>query len=241
VDVARLARLPGVAQAAAAARDSVDVVLRQPSLRRRAAAVASASAISGATASTLLDGGDPEREDDPLWQGALRVNREAPGLAELWGRAPLQVLARLHVLAAADLAPAEMLGRPADGVASRRLTAMVRDLAAARRLAEPPPAVVLAAVVHAEVAEAFSPGGGLVGRAAERVVLTATGLDPSSLLVPEVGHLAEQEGYAAERHAFLRGGQVGTARWVERCCRAYTRGAEQTVVLAESPAGSDAG
>jgi hypothetical protein len=49
---------------------------------------------------------------DPLVQGALRVSAESGRLVSTWRRAPRQVLARLHALAAADLVPRERLGRP---------------------------------------------------------------------------------------------------------------------------------
>ena len=184
--------LPGIAHAAASARDAVDVVLRQPTVRRQATVVAATSAARGAAASARLEGALPDRADDPLVLGALRATDAAGEMAGLWARAPLQVLARLHLLAAADLTDPDVLGRPVDAGAARRLTALVRDVGSGPT--GDVPAMVVAAVVHAEVAEAFAPAGGLVGRAAERVVLVATGLDPSGLLVPEVGHLAEQEG-----------------------------------------------
>lgn len=234
-----MAGLSGIAQAAAAARDGIDVVLRQPDVRRRAARIAAAAAVRGADASAALEargagGGTPAApigtpsRDDPLWQGALRATGAVLELAPTWSRAPLQVLARLHVLAAADLAAPEALGRPVDGDAARRLTAMTADLAAGT----PAPALVVAALVHATVAEAFAPAGGIVGRAAERVVLVATGLDPQNLLVPEAGHLAAAEGYPAERAGAVSGQLAGPARWTERCCRAYTYAAEQTALLA---------
>ena len=53
------------------------------------------------------------------------------------------------------------------------------------------PALVVAAVVHGEVATmaAFPVGAGLVARAASRLTLAARGLDPGAVSVPEVGHL----------------------------------------------------
>lgn len=224
-----IAALPGIAHAAASARDAVDVVLRQPSVRRQAAGVAATSVARGASASAQLEGADPDRPDDPSVLGALRATGAAGELAGLWARAPLQVLARLHLLAAADLAEPDTVGRPVDTAAARRLTALVRDVGAGA--AGEVPALVVAAVVHAEVAEAFAPAGGVVGRAAERVVLVATGLDPSGLLVPEVGHLSEEERYTLDRRAFAGGGPLAWGRWVERCCRAYTRGAEETAAI----------
>jgi hypothetical protein len=229
VPLTDIAALPGIAHAAASARDAVDVVLRQPSARRQAAVVAATSVVRGASASARLEGAEPDRTDDPLVLGALRATGAAVEMAGLWARAPLQVLARLHLLAAADLADRDTVGRPVDAEAARRLTGLVRDVGTS--VASEVPAMVVAAVVHAEVAEAFAPAGGVVGRAAERVVLVSTGLDPSAMLVPEVGHLAEQERYPLDRRAFAGGGPLAWGRWVERCCRAYTRGAEETAAI----------
>ena len=233
---ARVAGLTGISQAAASARDGIDVVLRQPDVRRRAARIAAASAVRGAAASAALEAGRPgpaeavgaPDPDDPLLQGALRATGAVLDLAPTWSRAPLQVLARLHVLAAADLVPAQALGRPTDREAATRLTAVAADLVAGTRA----PALVVAALVHAIVAESFAPAGGIVGRAAERVVLVATGLDPQGLLVPEVGHLTAGEDYVQQRADGVAGQLAGPARWTERCCRAYTAAAEQTARLA---------
>ncbi len=268
----RVAGLAGIAQAAASARDGIDVVLRQPDVRRRADRIATAAAREGAAASATLEGGTAE-PGDPVWQGALRVTGAVAELAPVWSRAPLQVLARLQVLAAADLvagsdlgsgsgsglglgrgsglgseavswsvsqsasrsalgsASRSALGRPVDADAARRLQEMTAELAATRGGAAVP-ALVVAALVHATVAESFAPAGGLVGRAAERVVLMSTGLDPHNLLVPEAGHLAAAESYAADRAACVTGRLAGPARWAERCCRAYTYAAERTALLA---------
>ena len=55
------------------------------------------------------------------------------------------------------------------------------------------PAVVVAAVVHAEIAHVrpFVRGNGVVARAMERAVIHSTGLDPTGVVVPEAGHGAQ--------------------------------------------------
>src|SRR5919206_414051 len=45
-------------------------------------------------------------------QGVLRAHAEAEALPPGWERAPLQALARLHVVAAAGFVPDAALGRP---------------------------------------------------------------------------------------------------------------------------------
>lgn len=234
IPLRRATSLVGIAQAAAATRDAVDVVLRQRSVQTGAAALAAESVSRGALASARLErgsDGDSSTEDDPVVRGALRATQEAPALVSLWRRAPLQVLARLHLLAAADLAAAESLGRPANPTAARRLTGTMAEIARSSGPASGVPALVVAAVVHAEAAEAFDPVGGIVGRAAERVVLIASGVDRTGVLVPEQGHLAERDGYLAERSRLLTGTDEAVAIWIERCCRAYTAAGEVTAQM----------
>jgi hypothetical protein len=65
-------------------------------------------------------------------------------------------------------------------------------------------------------------------------VLASTGVDRTSVLVPEQGHLNEAEGYLTDRARLLTGTDVAVATWVERCCRAYTAGAEVTAQMVGS-------
>ncbi len=69
-------------------------------------------------------------EPDPLLAGALRVSEALEGgattLVGVWQKAPMQALARLHALAAADLVDDERLGRPrADADVVPRLELLV--------------------------------------------------------------------------------------------------------------------
>jgi hypothetical protein len=233
IPLRRAAGLTGLAQAAAATRDAIDVVLGQRAVQVDAARLAAAGLWRGARASAMLDGASAEAADetgptDPVVRGARRVAAGLPDLSARWQSAPLQVLARLHVLAAADLADEAALGRPRDATSARRLTSTIAEIDRAAGPGSSVPAIMVASVVHAEVAEAFSPAGGVVGRAAERVVLAARGVDPSGVLVPEEGFLAERDGYADERARLLTGTDEAVALWFERCARAYTAAAEVT-------------
>ena len=49
---------------------------------------------------------------DTRIKGALRASAELGSLVDTWPKAPRQVLARLHTLAAADAVDSEALGRP---------------------------------------------------------------------------------------------------------------------------------
>lgn len=112
--LAPLGLLPGVAGAVADARRAVDRLYGHRVMRRRAAEVTSESALRGARASAALEDADWPLEEvrrrtdfgtDPQARtvgGALRVNAEAGQLLGTWRHSPLQVLARLHLLACGD-------------------------------------------------------------------------------------------------------------------------------------------
>ncbi len=254
--LAPLAELPGVSEAVDDARTAVDRLLGHRVLRRRSAEVSAESALRGARASAELEGTPADLEDvrsgttnAPAIQGALRVSAELGSLVDTWRHAPRQVLARLHVLAAADTVPADELGRPrGDGTAppdphglgpppgpqevSARLDALARVLSG--RTAAPAP--VVAAIVHGELAalRPFGWGNGLVARAAERLILVATGLDPKSLAVPEVGHLDQREQYATAMGAYIGGGTDGMVSWVRHCSAALAAGARESLAICEA-------
>lgn len=248
--LASVADLPGVAAAVDAARTAVDDLRRHRVLRRYAERVASESALRGARASAALDGVDrplaslrqrvaaeavTTGEDEPVVQGALRVAAEGPSLRGTWGRAPLQVLARLHTLAAAGLVGDDRhdsLGRPTHEAAPR-LTALGEILTVPTGA----PALVVAAVVHGEVATmgAFPVGAGLVARAASRLTLAARGLDPTAVSVPEVGHLElGREAYLDALRGYAGGGPAGLTAWVLHCAAAVVLGAREGVAVCES-------
>ena len=104
-----LVRLTGVRDAAEAARDALATVHRHPANRRGWPATATEASVRGARASAAIEGASTRlpadgRVTDPVLAGALRVGQalDGDGLANLvrtWSRAPLQVLARLHLLA----------------------------------------------------------------------------------------------------------------------------------------------
>jgi hypothetical protein len=239
--------LPGVAAAAEQARAAVDRVHRHPANRRGWAASAAAASIRAAQASALLDGGrvelgsDSVTVDDPMLAGALRVAEALGPLLATWRRAPLQVLARLHVLAAADLVEdRSALGRPrGPEVVSQRLQLLASLLTGPSALSSVVPGVVLAAVVHGELL-ALAPFGvadGVVARAASRLTAISTGLDVKGLAVPEVGHLRRAAEYRAAAAGFATGASSAVADWLLHCCRAWVVGARDAGSLADAVAG----
>ncbi|MFD0272639.1 oxidoreductase [Kitasatospora sp. NPDC127111] len=123
--LAPLAQLPGVPDAVAEVRKAVDRLYGHRVMRRRAAEVTSESALRGARASAALAGADWPLEEvrrrsdfsaDPESRtvgAALRIAAEAGQLLSVWRHSPLQVLARLHLLAVGDADAGA--GRPRQG------------------------------------------------------------------------------------------------------------------------------
>ncbi len=228
--LARLATLDGVASAMTAARDGIDALLRDRGLRRTTPETTADSLLRGAHASAVLEGSDSSLDSmraqggGPMAQAAVRVTTELLGLQPTFARAPLQAIARLHTLAASGVAVDDELGRPRDDECAARL----QDLG--RLLARPTdaPALVVAAVVHADLATVspFSSHNGLVARAAERLVLVARGVDRASVLVPEAGHLALRPQYESNLVGYRDGGAAGVHAWLLYAAEAYAAGAE---------------
>lgn len=258
--LARVADLPGVPEAVAETRDAADRLLRHRMLRgpRSVASRLSAeSALRGARASAALEGEDVPLErlrgddaappDAPVLAGALRVNGALATLTATWHQAPGQVLARLHALAAAGLAGPESLGRPRSGPVepppagppapdAAEVAARLGLLTELLTSGSEPPALVLAAVVHAEllVLRPFGLADAVVARAAQRLTLMTRGLDPKGLTMPEVGHLEHRDGYAAALSGYAAGTPDGVAGWIQHCATAISLGARESLAVCEA-------
>ena len=230
----RLVSLEGVPSAFAAARDGIDVVLRDRGLRRTSPETTAESLLRGAHASAALEGSDSSLAEvrsgsgDAVAADAVRVSTSLLGLAPTLVRSPLQALARLHTLAGAGSVDDASLGRPRDAGSAERLQGVARLLSGT----SPAPALLLAAVVHAELLTAapFASHNGLVARAAERLVLVARGVDEKSLTVPECAHLALRAEYESNLRAYRDGGQNGVHAWLLYAAEAYAAGAEASPV-----------
>jgi len=228
--LADLARLEGVASAMASARDGIDALLRDRGLRRTTPELTAESLFRGAWASAALEGSGSSAEDlragaaDATGAAAVRMSTELLGLVPVLGRSPLQALARLHVLAATGQVAADQLGRPRDPEAARRLGDLSRLVVSKTEA----PALVVAAVVHAELATSapFASHNGLVARASERLLLVARGVDPTSLTVPEEGHRHRAEEYAARLAGYQEHGRPGVHAWLLHAADAYMTGAQ---------------
>jgi hypothetical protein len=164
-------------------------------------------------------------EGDEVARAAARMSTALLSLVPVVGHSPLQALSRLHVLAAGP----DTAGRPATPGAADRMSALGSALGAVTRA----PALLVAAVAHAEVATVapFGSYDGLVARAAERLVLVARGVDPASLVVPEAGHLALRAEYESNLRAYAGGGRSGLHAWLLYAAEAQARGAESSPLL----------
>ncbi|MEW2526723.1 oxidoreductase [Streptomyces sp. NPDC047071] len=262
--LAPLGALPGVPDAVDSVRKAVDRVYGHRIMRRRSNEITSEAALRGARGSAALSGaawaleevrrrsdfsGDAEAR---VVGAALRLTAEAGQLLSIWRQSPLRVLARLHLVAAAD--SDETAGRPrlagepvdepldgpvsalavpgADEVAGR-LEGLSRIVVAGSSA----PALVMASVVHGELAvlRPFGSHNGLVARAAERVVLVGSGLDPKSVCPAEAGH-AElgRDAYAAALAGYASGTPEGVAAWIAHCGKAVELGVRESTAVCEA-------
>lgn len=267
--LAGVAALPGVPEAVAEARTAIDALLGHRVLRRSSAEVTAESALRGARASAELDGAGIELErlrgqllaggqvtlpskDDRggrLVEGAVRLHADLGQVLVAWRHSPRQALARLHVLAAAELVDdPDALGRPRSGATAEdplglgeppqpvEVAARLDGLARVLTAGTGAPAVVVAAVVHGELLalRAFGTADGLVARAAARLVLIDRGLDPKAVSAPEVGHVELHHDYPEALRAYATGGPDGVARWVRHCAQAIVLGAREGVAVCEA-------
>jgi hypothetical protein len=246
--LAPLMELPGVAEASDRARDALGRAHRHKANLRGWPVSAAEASLRAARASSVLDGGPVRLEDvshaagvsDPVFGGALRVAQELEGgagpLIAVWRRAPLQALARLHMLAAADQVEDDRLGRPRAGAEVAPRLELLADVVTGQTRASAP---VIAAVAHGELLtlKPFGSADGVVARAVSRLVTISTGLDPHGLGVPEVVWMRQPAEYRDAAGGFSGGTPDGVARWLVLCCRAMQAGAQEALSIAETVAG----
>jgi hypothetical protein len=260
--LAALGALPGVADSVDSVRKAVDRVYGHRVMRRRSNEITSEAALRGAHGSAALSGADWALEEvrrrtdfgsEPEARtvgAALRLTAEAGQLLSIWRQSPLRVLARLHLVAAGRAGDDDTVGRPrlpGETVDEPLINAPLPDVAEVTGrldgLAEliiagtEAPALVTAAVVHGELLalRPFGSYNGLVARAAERIVLVGSGLDPKSICPAEVGH-AEQgrAAYVGAFEAYLTGTPDGLAAWIAHCGRAVELGVRESTAVCEA-------
>jgi hypothetical protein len=219
--------LEGVPSAYAAARDGIDVVLRDRGMRRTTPTQTAASLLIGAHASAVLAGSASSFEEveagngDSIARASVGISAALLSLVPVVSTSPLQALARLDVLAGGE-------GRPTSADGASRLQSVGSLLTTSADT----PALLVAAIVHADLVAAapFGERSGLVARAVERLVLAARGVDPKSLIVPEAGHLALRPAYESNLRGYRDGGRAGVHAWCLYAAEAYAAGAEASPV-----------
>lgn len=218
--LADLTRLEGVPSAVAAARDSVDAVLRDRGLRRITPEQSATGLLASAKASAQMT------DDAERWMpGSVRLSTELIALSPLVRVAPGQALARAHALLAYGLVDADSLGRVrSEPEVSERMTGL-NQLLTTPTTASP---IVLAAIAHAEVAvvEPFGTADALLARALEHMVLIDAGIDPRAVIIIEAGHLASGDVYAQRLQGYRDSGVTGVKNWLLHCTQALAYGVE---------------
>lgn len=231
-----LLALPDVDQALSSARTAVDEALRHGALRRSGGPLAAEIGLRSAVASAALEGHPFDLDEvragtvtDPVLQGAIRVSAALDSLAPRWTRAPRQVLARLHLLAARDVVTADELGRP--NAPSARLDTLFLVIAGESTS----PALLRAAVVHGELMalRPFAGPSGVVARAAARLTLIADGLDPRGLIAPDLGHHEREPEYVGTLNGFSSGTPDGVRSWLRHYAAATVASAAALTALAD--------
>lgn len=247
-----LLELPEVAQSLTSARERVDALLWDRTLRVKGSMLAADVSLQCARSSAGIDGIDISLvawnsgdafDDSPLGHAAAGIWRLEQALRELvpiWATAPTQALARMHSLVALDVVPAQVLGRPRtnDDVddplrikAVPNVDAMkVRLGAIVDFVTGPPtvPAILEASIVHGEllVLRPFGWGSGPIARAAARLVISERGLDPDLLVMTDAAiYSIGRTAYVDAIRAYLSGTPEGVARWIRFCAEATAVGA----------------
>ncbi|MFJ9818786.1 oxidoreductase [Streptomyces sp. NPDC101151] len=256
-----LGSLPGVAESVESVRKAVDRVYGHRVMRRRSNEITSEAALRGARGSAALSGADWALEevrrrtdfsaaDDGarVMGAALRLTAEAGQLLSIWRQSPLRVLARLHLVASAskgdEVGRPRRAGEPVDEPLmelplpeAQEVSGRLEGLADLIIAGTSAPALVTAAVVHGELLalRPFASHNGLVARAAERIVLVGSGLDPKSVCPAEVGH-AElgRAAYLAALDGYVSGTPEGMAAWITHCGRAVELGVRESTAVCEA-------
>ncbi|MDX3759080.1 oxidoreductase [Streptomyces mirabilis] len=258
--LAALGSLPGVAESVESVRKAVDRVYGHRIMRRRSNEITSEAALRGARGSAALSGADWALEevrrrtdfsgDDEAHTvgAALRLTAEAGQLLSIWRQSPLRVLARLHLVAAAG--QEDTVGRPRqDGEPvdeplvdlplpdATEVAGRLEGLSQLIIAGGSAPALVTAAVVHGELLalRPFGTHNGLIARAAERIVLVGSGLDPKSVCPAEVGHAEPgRAAYLGALEGYVSGTPEGMATWIAHCGRAIELGARESTAVCEA-------
>jgi hypothetical protein len=243
-----VALLPGVKEAATAARAALDPMLLDRRLRRHGAALATEAALRNAHASATFDGAEVPIDElselssaSPVMRVASAVLEVQTGLRTLRGLPARQVWASIAAASGAEYLSEDERGRPrAEGSALHDPLhlgieldledAAVRLALLAELLGQPTkaPALVVAALVHGELLalQPFGASNGVVARAYSHYVLAERGMDPDFFAMTDVGLISlGRAAYVRALRGYGTGGSEGIANWCIHIASAFERGA----------------
>lgn len=243
-----MARLPGVTEAATAARAALDPLLLDRRLRTHGPALAAEAALRNAHASSTLEGAEVPLEElrdrvasSPLLRVASGVLEVQASLRSMRGLPARQVWASIAAVAGSEYLAEDERGRPrAEGAQlhdplhlgiDRDLDdAAVRIAMLAELLGQPTkaPALVVAALAHGELLalQPFGAGNGVVARAYSHLLLAERGLDPDFFAMTDVGLVSlGRAAYVRAVRNYDSGRAEGVAAWCIHLASAFERGA----------------
>jgi Fic family protein len=170
---------------------------------------------------------------------------EVPKISGLISTAPMQVLARLHAtvvgIPVGSAAEDAVAGRPRRGEPNDPLSAgtavpaqeVSTRLAGLMEVLTTPtqaPAIVVAGIVHAEIAaiQPFEDGSGLVARSLTRCVLRDRGFDPDGWSIPEAAmRLMGRTKYVKALRGYASGSTAGVSEWLVQHAKLVEVGAQE--------------
>lgn len=240
-----------ITQVTTAALKAVDELNWNRSVRNNPELIPLARRVS-AYASAALEGAampaDPRQDpdDSPMGQlsnAALGITAEVDFQLGTFLKTPLQTWARLHSFIESEenrgrprltneVVDPLHIGTPLDHtLIESRLDSLVALLTNSKA-----PAVLLAAIAHAEIATVapFNRGSQLIARATTRLVLQSKNIDQLKLVMPEYGfYKIGRNPYAKALIAYQTGTLAGVSDWIELHSQAIHIGATSTELITE--------
>lgn len=247
--LAKLLEVESIGQSVTGALKTIDELNWNRSVRNNPDLVPLARRVSG-YASAALEGAampaDPRQDPDDSPMGeltisALGITAEVDFQLSTFLKTPLQTWARLHSFVDASdnrgrprtnnevLDPLH-IGTPLDHkLIEVRMNNLV-DLIINSKA----PAVLLAAIAHAEIATVapFNSGSQLIARATTRLVLQSKNVDQLKLVMPEYGfYKIGRNSYAKGLIAYQTGTISGLTEWITLHSQAIQIGATSTELI----------
>lgn len=243
-----VAALPGVSEAASAARSALDPLLLDRRLRTHGSTLAAEAAVLNAHASATLEGAEVPLDELRARASSSPVLRVASGVLEVQtslramrGLPARQVWAAIAAVAGSEYMGEDERGRPRReaeplhdplhlGLDRTVDDAAIRLAMLAEVLGTPTkaPALVVAALAHGELLalQPFGAGNGVVARAFSHHLLAERGLDPDFFAMTDMGLVSlGRAAYVRAVRGYDAGTADGVAAWCIHIASAFERGA----------------